>query len=157
VGAWSSFDPKIPCYLRPLLTNMMIDLSSTSGMTFLLLQKHWMNLRRDSPSFCTMLARSYSTPDHSQVALKLLMSYLQRSDHDHTKPVCSPISKVLAEDDMHIGRELAMTYESPSIASTSRRYTSSHSAGLVDPSYLLIVDDFKLGGQITFRRSREKA
>jgi hypothetical protein len=28
---------------EPFLKNLMIDLSSTSGMTFLLLQKHWMN------------------------------------------------------------------------------------------------------------------
>jgi hypothetical protein len=44
--------------LSPFLKNMTIDLSSTSGMIFLLLQKRWMNSRRDSPFFWMMLARS---------------------------------------------------------------------------------------------------
>jgi hypothetical protein len=37
--------------LSPFLKNIMIDLSSTSGMTFLLLQKHWMYPQRDYPFF----------------------------------------------------------------------------------------------------------
>jgi hypothetical protein len=37
--------------LSPLLKNIMIDLSLTSEMSFLLLQKQWMYSRRDSPFF----------------------------------------------------------------------------------------------------------
>jgi hypothetical protein len=37
--------------LSLFLNNIMIDLLSTSGMTFLLLQKHWMYCLRDSPFF----------------------------------------------------------------------------------------------------------
>jgi hypothetical protein len=37
--------------LSPFLKNIMIDLSSTSTMTFLLLQKHGMYSRRDSTFF----------------------------------------------------------------------------------------------------------
>jgi hypothetical protein len=37
--------------LIPFLNNITIDLSSISGMMFLLLQNHWMNSRRDSPFF----------------------------------------------------------------------------------------------------------
>jgi hypothetical protein len=44
--------------LSSFLKNMPIDLSSTSGMIFLLLQKCWMNSRRDSPFFWMKLARS---------------------------------------------------------------------------------------------------
>jgi hypothetical protein len=42
----------------PFLKRITIDLSSTSGMIFLLLQNHGMNSRRDSPFFWTTLARS---------------------------------------------------------------------------------------------------
>jgi hypothetical protein len=51
-----------------------MDLSSTSGMTFLLLQKCWMNNRRDSPFFWMMLAKSQLTPGHPHVAQKLLVN-----------------------------------------------------------------------------------
>jgi hypothetical protein len=37
--------------LSPFLKIITIDMSSTSGMTFLLLQKHWMYSQRDSPFF----------------------------------------------------------------------------------------------------------
>jgi hypothetical protein len=37
--------------LSPFLRNIIINLSSTSGMTFLLLQKWWMYSQRDSPIF----------------------------------------------------------------------------------------------------------
>jgi hypothetical protein len=37
--------------LSPFLKNMIIDLLSTFGMMFLLLQKHSINSRRDSPFF----------------------------------------------------------------------------------------------------------
>jgi hypothetical protein len=37
--------------LSPLLKNIIIDLSSTSGMRFLLLQNHGMNSQSDSPFF----------------------------------------------------------------------------------------------------------
>jgi hypothetical protein len=37
--------------MSPFLKNMMIDLSSTSGIMFLLLQNLWMNSQRDSPFF----------------------------------------------------------------------------------------------------------
>jgi hypothetical protein len=43
--------------LSPFLKNITIDLSSTSGMTSLLLQNRWMN-SRDSPFFWTTMARS---------------------------------------------------------------------------------------------------
>jgi hypothetical protein len=42
----------------PFLKNMIIDLSLTFKMMFLLLQKQWINSWRDSPFFWTMLARS---------------------------------------------------------------------------------------------------
>jgi hypothetical protein len=60
--------------LSPFLKNMMIDLSSTSGMIFLLLQKHWMNSQMDSPFFWMMLARSQSTPGCAHVVQKLLVN-----------------------------------------------------------------------------------
>jgi hypothetical protein len=37
--------------LCPFLKNIMIDLSTTTGVAFLLLQKRWMYSRRDSPFF----------------------------------------------------------------------------------------------------------
>jgi hypothetical protein len=51
-----------------------------------------------------MLPKSHSTLGQSQVALKLLMNCLQRSDHNWTEPVGSPIDLVLAEDNKQIGR-----------------------------------------------------
>jgi hypothetical protein len=36
--------------LSPFMKNMIIELLSTSRMMFLLLQKHWINPRRDPPS-----------------------------------------------------------------------------------------------------------
>jgi hypothetical protein len=42
--------------LSPFLKNMTIDMSSTSGMIFLLLQKQWINSQRDSPFFWMTLA-----------------------------------------------------------------------------------------------------
>jgi hypothetical protein len=48
--------------LSPFLKNMMMDLSSTSVMMFLLLQKRWMNFWNDSPFFCTTLTRSCVEP-----------------------------------------------------------------------------------------------
>jgi hypothetical protein len=44
--------------LSPFLKNIIIDLSSTSRMIFLLLQNHWMNSRRDSSFLQMTLARS---------------------------------------------------------------------------------------------------
>jgi hypothetical protein len=44
--------------LSPFLENIIIDMSSTSGMIFLLLQKHWMNSWRDTPFFWMTLTRS---------------------------------------------------------------------------------------------------
>jgi hypothetical protein len=44
--------------LSPFLKNIMIDLSSTSVMIFLLFQIRWMNSRRDSLFFWMTLARS---------------------------------------------------------------------------------------------------
>jgi hypothetical protein len=60
--------------MSPFLKNITIDLSSTSGMIFLLLQNHWMNTRRDSPFFWMMLARSQSTLGCAHVARKLLVN-----------------------------------------------------------------------------------
>jgi hypothetical protein len=48
-------------FLSPFLMNMIMDLSSTSRMIFLFLQKCWINTLRDSPFFCTTWARSHST------------------------------------------------------------------------------------------------
>jgi hypothetical protein len=90
--------------LRSFMKNMMIDLLSTSGMMFLLLQKHWMNSQRDSFSFCTMLAICHLTLSHSQVALMLLMNYRQRFNHDRIDLVGSPMREVLADDDRQIDR-----------------------------------------------------
>jgi hypothetical protein len=50
-----------------------------------------------------------------------------------------------------------MTYESPAMVSMVSWYTSSHLAGLVDPSYFSIPDDFKFRGQRTLFKSWEKA
>jgi hypothetical protein len=47
--------------LSPFLKNTMIDLSSTSGVMFLLLQKCWIYYRSDSPFFWMTLARNQST------------------------------------------------------------------------------------------------
>jgi hypothetical protein len=44
--------------LSPFLKNITMDLSSTSEMAFLLLQKRWVNSRRDSTFFYTMLLGS---------------------------------------------------------------------------------------------------
>jgi hypothetical protein len=44
--------------LSPFLKNKTMDLSSTSGMIFLLLQNCWMNSQRDTPFFWMTLARS---------------------------------------------------------------------------------------------------
>jgi hypothetical protein len=90
--------------LSPFLKNMMMDLSSTSGMMFILLQKRWLNSQRDSPFFCMMLARSQSTPGRSQVARMLLMNCRHRSDHERIDPVSSPMSHILADDDKQIGK-----------------------------------------------------
>jgi hypothetical protein len=54
--------------LRPFLKNMIIDLSSTSGIMFLLLQKRWINSWRDSPFFWIMVARSQSTLERAHMA-----------------------------------------------------------------------------------------
>jgi hypothetical protein len=54
--------------LCPFLKNMMMYLSSTSGMMFLLLQKHWINSWRYSPFFCMALAKSQLTPGHAHIA-----------------------------------------------------------------------------------------
>jgi hypothetical protein len=50
-----------------------------------------------------------------------------------------------------------MTYEFPPLALMVSRYTSSHSARLVDPSYFLIPDGLKFRGQCTLFKSWEKA
>jgi hypothetical protein len=44
--------------MSSFLKNITIDLSSTFGMIFLLMQNRWMNFWRDSPFFWTTLARS---------------------------------------------------------------------------------------------------
>jgi hypothetical protein len=41
--------------LSPFLKNITMDLPSTSGMMFVFLQNGWLNSRRDSPFFWTML------------------------------------------------------------------------------------------------------
>jgi hypothetical protein len=46
-----------------------------------------------------MLARSHSTPGHSQVAPKLVMICRHRLDHGRIEPVGNPIKQVLVEDD----------------------------------------------------------
>jgi hypothetical protein len=60
--------------LSPFLKNITIDLSSISGMIFLLLQNHWMTSQRDSSFFWMMLVRSQSTLERAQVAWKLLVN-----------------------------------------------------------------------------------
>jgi hypothetical protein len=50
-----------------------------------------------------------------------------------------------------------MTYESSPVASVASRYTLSHSARLVDPSYFSIPDGLKLTGHRTHFKSREYA
>jgi hypothetical protein len=83
--------------LSPFLKNIMINLSSTSGMTFLLLQKHWMYSRRDSPFFWTTLARSQSTP--GRAVRKLLVNNRRKWLQDRTDPTGNSRSQVLADDD----------------------------------------------------------
>jgi hypothetical protein len=48
-----------------------------------------------------------------------------------------------------------MKYESSPIASMVSWYTLAHSVLLVDPSYFLMVDGLRFGGQMTFLKSRE--
>jgi hypothetical protein len=50
-----------------------------------------------------------------------------------------------------------MTYEPPLAALMVSSYTSSHSTGLVDPSYFLIPDGLKFRGQHTLFKSWGKA
>jgi hypothetical protein len=85
--------------LSPLLKNITIDLSSTSGITFVLLQKRWMYSWRDSPFFLTTLARSQSIPSHTHVAHKLLVNNRHRWFQDQTGLLGSLRSQVLADDD----------------------------------------------------------
>jgi hypothetical protein len=49
-----------------------------------------------------MLAKAHSTPSHLQVALKLLMNYQHKSDHEQAYHVGSPMSWVLANDERQI-------------------------------------------------------
>jgi hypothetical protein len=83
----------------PFLKNIIIDLSSTSGMRFLLLQKCWMNSWSDSPFFWMKPARSHSTPGHAHVAWKLLLNSQHRWVQERTDPVGSPRSHILADED----------------------------------------------------------
>jgi hypothetical protein len=90
--------------LSPFLKNIIIDLSSTSRMIFLLLQNHWMNSRRDSPFLWMMLARSQLTPRCVHVTQKLLVNSRHKWFQEHTDPAESPSSQVLADDDKQTGR-----------------------------------------------------
>jgi hypothetical protein len=90
--------------LSPFLKNMKIDLSSTSGMIFLLLQKCWMNYWRDYPFFWIKLAMSQSTPGCAHVAWKLLVNSQHKWFHKQTDPAGSPRRQVLANDDKQTGR-----------------------------------------------------
>jgi hypothetical protein len=90
--------------LSHFLKNMTIDLSSTSGMTFLLLHKCWMNTQRDSPFFWMTLARSHSTPRCAHVVRKLLVNNQHKWFQEQTEPAGSPRSQVLVDDDKQTGR-----------------------------------------------------
>jgi hypothetical protein len=90
--------------LSPFLKNMIIDLSSTSGIMFLLLQKHWINSQMDYPFFWTMLARFELTLRCSQVVQKLLVNNRHRCNQERTDPEGSPRSHVLADADRQTGR-----------------------------------------------------
>jgi hypothetical protein len=81
--------------MSPFLKNIMIDLSSTSEMTFLLLQKQWMYSQMDSPFFWTTLARSQSTLDHAHMAHKLLVNNRHRWFQERTDPMGRPKSQIL--------------------------------------------------------------
>jgi hypothetical protein len=83
---------------------MRIDLLSTSRIMFLLLQKHWINSRRDYPFLCTMLVRSQSAPGHAHVARKLLMNYRHKWNQERIDLVGSLMSHVLADDDTQMGK-----------------------------------------------------
>jgi hypothetical protein len=87
-----------------LLKNITIDLSPTSRITFLLLQKRWMYSRRDSPFFWTKLARSQLTPGHAHVEWKLLVNNWCRWFQHQTDPAGNPWSQVLADDDKQTGK-----------------------------------------------------
>jgi hypothetical protein len=84
--------------LSPFLKNIIIDLSSTSGMRFLLLQKRWINSQSDCPLFWTTLAKSNSTPGCVHVAQKLLLNRQHRRVQERTNPEESPRSHVLADE-----------------------------------------------------------
>jgi hypothetical protein len=86
-------------FLSPFLKNMIIDLSSTSGMRLLLLQQHRMNSRSDSLFFWTTLARSYSTHGRAHVDRKLLLNSRHRWVQERTDPEGSPRSHVLTDED----------------------------------------------------------
>jgi hypothetical protein len=64
----------------------------------------WINSRRDSPFFYTMLVKSQSTPGRAHVAWKLLINYRHKSDHERTDPTGSPMSHVLVDDDGQMGK-----------------------------------------------------
>jgi hypothetical protein len=51
-----------------------------------------------------MQARSLSTPGHAHVAQMFLMNYQHKLDLDHSDPVGSPMSYVLADDDRQMGK-----------------------------------------------------
>jgi hypothetical protein len=99
VSFWIREEP-----LSPFLKNIIIDLLSASGMTFLLLQNRWMNSCRDSPFFCTMLARYQLTPERAHVAWKLSVNSRHNWFEERTDPVGSPKSQVRAEDDKQTGK-----------------------------------------------------
>jgi hypothetical protein len=90
--------------LSPVLKNKTMNLYSTCGMMFLLLQKCWMNSQRDLPFFWTMPARSQLTPEHAHVAQKLLVNSRHRWLQDWINPKGSPRCQVLADDDKQTGR-----------------------------------------------------
>jgi hypothetical protein len=89
------------------------------------------------------------------VAQKLLVNNRRTWFQDRTDPAGNSRSQVLADDDKQIGKYFAMTYESPLVASMVSWYTSSHSVGLVDPSYFSIPDGLKFTGHRTRFKSQE--
>jgi hypothetical protein len=86
-------------FLSPFVKNMAIDMSSTSGIMFLLLQNRWINSQRDPPFFWMTLARFWLTPRHVHVAWILLVNSQCRWFQERTDHAGGPRSQVLDDAD----------------------------------------------------------
>jgi hypothetical protein len=120
--------------LSPFLKNMMIDLSSTSEMIFVLLQKHLMNSGRDSPFFWMTLARSQlSVPYRPGTPTYKLQVKTRSGACIRAPPPCSTgpclLAKVAPDPTSLLGR-------APAFPRVSRLRTPPSGRALVPPHVL---------------------